>query len=136
MAAYDDKQDTTLLPGPQVVGHTIQHDDSGAAFLIDQKMVYCTPTEYTLLLLLLQQADRPVSHEHLMLCLDGRVPTEPREHKLARNRVAHHISEVRPKIWAVDLDVVNVMRIGYILLSAPVDDAGERKEGEEVERVN
>ena len=114
-----------MLPGPEVAGHRIQRDEQGAAFLIDQNMVYCSRIEYKLLLLLLENADRHVRYAQLVRCMDDLLSTDPRMLKQARNRLMHHMSELRNKIWAAGLDIASVMTIGYILLSTHEEDERE-----------
>ena len=131
-----------LLPGPRVEGYSIQRDEGQHAFLIDQTLVHCTPTEYRILELLLEQADRCVSYAQLSAHVQGGPMTDPAQLKQAHTRITHLMSDLRAKIWALGLDIAAVMNTGYILLSsrthepAALRDRGHPREveGEEAEQ--
>jgi DNA-binding winged helix-turn-helix (wHTH) protein len=107
-----------LLPGPRVEGYSIQRDEGQHAFLINQTLVHCTPTEYHILELLLEQADRCVSYAQLSAHVQGEPVTDPAHLTHTRTRIIHLMSDLRAKIWALGLDIAAVMNTGYILLSS------------------
>jgi len=130
-----------LLPGPHVEGYSIQRDEGQHAFLIDHNLVTCTPTEYRLLELLLEQADRCVPYAQLSAHLQGEPVADTTHLTQTRTRIIHLMSDLRAKIWALGLDIAAVMNTGYILLSsrthvpAALRDHGHLRdaEGEEAE---
>lgn len=106
-----------LCQGPRIEGHHIQRDEEQHAYVIDQKLITCTPTEYRVLTLLLEQADRCVPFARLWAqCQDGPL-IDAAQIKQARIRIIHLMSDLRIKIWVLGLDIVSVMNYGYILLS-------------------
>lgn len=107
-----------LLPGPHVEGYSIQRDEGQHAFLIDQNLVTCTPTEYRVLTLLLEQADRCVPYAQLSAQLQDEPLNDATHLKQMRTRIIHLMSDLRAKIWALGLDIAAVMNTGYILLSS------------------
>lgn len=110
-----------LRPGPRIEGHSIQQDEEQNAYVIDQKLIACTPTEYRVLTLLLEQADRCVLFAQLWEQFQDEPLNDAAQLKQVRTRIIHLMSDLRAKIWALGLDVVAVMNYGYILLSRPPD---------------
>ncbi len=107
----------TVCPGPVLPGHQIQYDDEQLVWVIDQTLLPCSEPAYQCLKVLLEHANRCVPFEQLQRCLQEQPLPSTDGQKRARMRVAHLISNLRPKIWAVGLDVVSVMDVGYILLA-------------------
>ncbi|HEU5377253.1 MAG TPA: helix-turn-helix domain-containing protein [Ktedonobacteraceae bacterium] len=108
-----------LRPGPRIEGHSIQRDEEQNAYIIDQKLIACTPTEYRVLTLLLEQADHCVLFAQLWEQFQDEPLNDAAQLKQARTRIIHLMSDLRAKIWALGLDIVAVMNYGYILLSRP-----------------
>jgi hypothetical protein len=108
-----------LRPGPQMEGHSIQRDERQHAYVIDQVLIACTPAEYRILTLLLEQADRLVPFAQLWAQLQDEPLVDAAQIKQARTRIIHLMSDLRAKIWALGLDIVAVMNYGYILVSHP-----------------
>lgn len=111
----------TLRPGPRIEGHRIQRDEEQNAYVIDQKLIACTPTEYRVLTLLLEQADHCVLFAQLQTQFQDEPLNDAAQLKQTRTRIIHLMSDLRAKIWALGLDIVAVMNYGYILLSRPQD---------------
>lgn len=108
-----------LLPGPQIAGYSVQRDEAQHTFVINRKLVACTPAQYRVLALLLEQADRCVPYAHLIAQLQDGPSADATQIKQVRNRLMHLMSDLRTKIWALGLDIVAVMNTGYMLLSQP-----------------
>jgi DNA-binding response OmpR family regulator len=123
-----------LQPLPPVAGHSVQQDESQHTFLIDQKIIACTPVEYRLLALLLSQADRCVSYAQLIAQFQEGPLTDARMFKQARIKVIHLISDLRSKLWSLGLDVVCVMNVGYILLSSGTENTLSLEKNERVDQ--
>lgn len=111
----------SLLLGPHVAGHVVQRDEERHAFVIDQQLILCTPTEYRVLTLLLEQVDRCVRYAHLIAQCQEEPSSSAVQRKQDRTRLMHLVSDVRSKIWVFDWDIVAVMNTGYILLSSRAD---------------
>lgn len=111
-----------LLPGPPVAGHHIRRDAQAGALLIDRTLVSCTPTEYKLFVLLLEQAEHCVTYAQLIARVSEEPLSEAAAFRQAKNRVIHQVSGLRPKIWPCGLDIVSVMGVGYILLSSHAEE--------------
>lgn len=105
-----------LLTGPPVNGHTVQRDEEQHAFVIDQHLISCTPTEYRVLGLLLAHVDQCVRYGPLLAQLQEEPLEETGLWKQARTRLMHVISDLRPKIWVLDWEIVAVMQTGYLLV--------------------
>jgi DNA-binding response OmpR family regulator len=111
-----------LIPEPSLAGHSIQRDERQHAFLIDQHLIACTPTEYRLLALLLEQADRCVLFAQLIAQFQEEPCMDAALLQRARNKLMHVISDLRAKVWASGLDIASVMGVGYILLSSQPEE--------------
>lgn len=108
---------SALHPGPSVPGHSVQCDESRHTWIIDQTLVMCSLSEYRCLRLLLEHADRCVSFARLGALLQEAPLSEEGMHRQEKMRLAHIMSNLRTKIWALGLDIVSVMNTGYMLLS-------------------
>lgn len=113
-----------LRPGPRIEGHSIQRDEEQKAYVIDQTLIACTPTEYQVLTLLLEQADRCVPFAQIWAQFQDGPLTDAAQRKQTRIRIIHLMSDLRAKIWALGLDIVAVMNYGYILLLRPQEPDG------------
>ncbi len=82
--------------------------------IIDETVVSCTPTEYALLMRLLQHTERSVSFAHLVSHM-----SHGSLNQRSRRTLAQHISRVRAKIWPFGLDIMCVIGRGYLLLPKP-----------------
>ena len=106
---------------PQLQGHQVQYSNLQHLVIIDGVVVPCTPTEYNLLLLLLNHAGEAVSYARL-LGIAGQQP-------LARNNrrsLTQHMSRLRARLWPLGLDVGCLTGYGYLLLSRPNGQAEDR----------
>lgn len=113
-------QDFALIPGPPVAGHTIQRNEAQHVYVLDDRLIRCSPSEYRILTELLEQVDRYVPYARLI--------EEPlanaMQRRKARTRMMHVMSKLRSKVWASGLDIVAVVNYGYILVSQ-VQEQGE-----------
>jgi len=122
MASFDEEMTRgreigALHPGPSVAGHSIQYNKDKHAWIIDQTLVVCSLPEYRCLKLLLEHADRCVPFAHFVNHLQETPISDTALLKQEKLRVAHVMSNLRTKIWALGLDIASVMNVGYILLS-------------------
>jgi DNA-binding response OmpR family regulator len=108
----------SLLLGPHVAGHLVQRDEARHAFVIDQQLLLCTPMGYRVLMLLLEQVDRCVPYAQLFARCQDTPSSETVLLRQTRMRMVHLISDLRPKIWVFNWDIVAVMGTGYMLLSS------------------
>lgn len=107
-----------LHPGPLLTGHRIQRDEEQHAWIIDRILVACSPLEDLCLQVLLENSGRVVPFEQLR----ERMPEQSLSDQQVRMRLAHVMSSLRPKIWALGLDIVSVMGMGYLLWSQERED--------------
>src|SRR5712691_10237384 len=71
----NNKKALRLKEGPQLAGHVVQHSDTYRLLVIDFVIIHCTPTEYALLMRLLQQNERHLPFDLLEPCLCMRSPS-------------------------------------------------------------
>ncbi len=99
-----------LAEGPHLAGYVIQHSDVYRLLIIDGAVVRCTPTEYALLMRLLQQSERHLAFALLEQCLFKRsLNCNP------RSALIRHMRRIRPKLWPFGLDILSITGYGYML---------------------
>jgi len=105
------KRDTLkLTEGPHLVGYVIQHSDTYRLLIIDGAIMRFTPTEYALLLRLLQHSERHLPFDLLEQCLFLRsLNGNP------RSALIRHMRRIRPKLWPFGLDILSITGYGYTL---------------------
>ncbi len=113
-------QELTFVPGPALAGHQVQWDERHCILYIDRTLVPCTPTEFRLLKLLLEQNGRCVSTPHLIAQFGDAALEDAAFAREARQKLTRQISRIRAKLWPCGLTVVSLMGYGYMLVS---DDA-------------
>jgi DNA-binding response OmpR family regulator len=107
-----------LLERPQLHGHRIQYSDALHLLIIDETVIPCTPTEYSLLQALLQHAGEGVPINRLL----GRPAKQAVEWHTRRN-LTQHISRLRARLWPFDLDILCLTGYGYLLLARSHEQA-------------
>ena len=117
-----------VRPGPAVPGHRIQYDEEHHIWLIDQVLISCSVSEYQCLKLLLEGVNRCVPFAHLLVSLQETPCASSADSKQERMRIAHLMSTLRPKIWALGLDIVSVVNVGYLLLSGAQESSVSSQE--------
>ena len=108
----------TFVEGPTLVGHIVQHSDALHLLIIDGVIVSCTPTEYPLVMHLLQEAERQHSLDFLLQWV--------RQHASSRctkNSLRRHIRSLRAKLWPFGLDILCIIGYGYMLHATSPDEA-------------
>jgi len=106
------------VEGPHLAGHLVQHSDAYRLLIIDGAVVRCTPTEYALLMRLLQQSERHLPFELLEQCLFKRsLNCSP------RSALIRHMRRVRPKLWPFGLDILSITGYGYMLHATLLEQA-------------
>jgi DNA-binding response OmpR family regulator len=101
-----------LNPCPPIGDHHIQRSDEHKALIIDHKMGKFTPTEYRLLIPLLN--GQPVSDISLIqeaFTCDA----SPQ----IRKSMEKHIDNIRSKLHLCGLTIHRITKFGYVLLEAP-----------------
>jgi DNA-binding response OmpR family regulator len=101
-----------LVEGPPFQGHIVQHSDPHRLLVIDGVVVSCTPTEYPLLLRMLQQHRGYVAFASLVECAFQSALS-----RSTRRSLTQHMSRVRSKLWPFNLDICCITGYGYALLS-------------------
>ena len=98
-----------LLACPAIGSHCIHRCDENRSLLVDTSLIRFTPTEYRLLVPLLE--GRPISDNDLaQYAFCSKI-----EH-FVRGNLDKHMDKIRFKIRPVGLDVYRVTKYGYILL--------------------
>ena len=114
-----------LEAGPVVPGHRVQHNAPHHLLVIDNAIVPCTPTEYALLVYLLQHPRESIPFATLLAVLTHAAGNEPpspaasdgsgRAARQARRLLTQHMSRLRAKLWPLDLDILCLTGYGYLL---------------------
>src|SRR5207247_2271469 len=114
----NNKESLKLKEGPHLAGHVIQHSDTYRLLVIDDAIMHCTPTEYALLMRLLQQNERHLPFDLLEPCLCMRSPSGN-----PRSALIRHMRRIRPKLWPFGLDILSITSYGYMLHATPLEHA-------------
>lgn len=109
-----------LVEGPVVAGHHIQHSDAQHLLIIDESVVPCTPTEYTLLIPLLHHAGTGLSFAQLL----GEAESKRISHH-TRRLLTQHMSRLRAKLWPFALDILCLTGYGYLVQAVPQEQRAE-----------
>lgn len=99
--------------------HSIWRDEDHHLFVIDQRCIACTPTQYRVLMLLLEHAFQCVPYARLLAQARDQPLTASAAGmppKQARLQIMHLISDLRARLWVGGLDIVAVMGTGYMLV--------------------
>ena len=107
-----------LLERPQLHGHRIRYSAELHLVVIDEAVIPCTPTEYSLLQALLDRAGEGVPINLLL----GRSAGQPVEWHTRRN-LTQHISRLRARLWPFGLDILCLTGYGYLLLARSNEQA-------------
>ncbi len=103
-----------LIEGPSILGHVVQHSDTQHLLIIDGVVVSCTPTEYPLLIHMLNQSEGYVAFAPLVACAFNSSLNPG-----TRRCLTQHMSRVRSKLWPFGLDILCITGYGYTLLPIP-----------------
>ena len=117
----NNKEALSLLEGPLLDGHIIQHSDTYRLLVIDGAIMHCTPSEYALLMRLLQQNERHLPFDLLEPCLCMRSPNGN-----PRSALIRHMRRLRPKLWPYGLDILSITSYGYMLHATPLKHAEQK----------
>lgn len=103
-----------LVDGPPLRGHVVQHSDPHHLLIIDGVVVACTPTEYAMLMQLIEHVDEHVSFTRLVNgTFVGFVDRQ------MRRSLTQSMSRVRAKLWVFGFDIFCITGYGYTLLPVP-----------------
>src|SRR6516164_7259707 len=117
------KEALKLKEGPILAGHVIQHSDRYRLLVIDGAIMHCSPSEYALLMRLLQQHERHLPFDLLEPCLCMRSKSGNPRRALIR-----HMRRLRPKLWPYGLDILSITSYGYMLHAMPLEHAEQEPE--------
>ncbi|GAC1613988.1 MAG: hypothetical protein NVS4B7_05790 [Ktedonobacteraceae bacterium] len=104
----------------------MQHSEALHLLIIDGVIVSCTPTEYQLLMRLLQHVEGHVPFAQLLSCAYASALD-----RSSRRILTQHMSHVRAKLWPFDLDVLCINGYGYTLLIRPAEKTGQEQKTDE-----
>jgi len=99
---------SSLISCPPIGTHTLQRNDGTRTLVVDNPVVQFTPTEYRLLLPLLQ--GQPLSDTELAQAAFSRGIDS-----LVRNSLDKHIDNIRGKLEPLGLPIYRLRRYGYVL---------------------
>ncbi len=97
-----------LIPCPPIGTHTLQRNDETRTVIVDNQVIQLTPTEYRLLLPLLQ--GQPLSDTDLAQAAFSREIDS-----LVRESLEKHIDKIRGKLQALGISIYRLRRYGYVL---------------------
>lgn len=117
------KEALSIAEGPHLAGHLVQHSDTYRFLIIDGAVVGCTPTEYALMIRLLQQSEHHLPFNLLEQCLFVRSPNSN-----IRSALIRHMRRIRPKLWPFGLDILSITGYGYMLHAAPLEHSVPEQE--------
>jgi DNA-binding response OmpR family regulator len=100
-----------LIICPSIGTHHIQRNDENRVVIVDHLMIRFTPTEYRLVLLLLNGQVAPDS-TLMQAAFHCEISLQTREN------LDKHIDKIRSKLRPSNLNVHRVAKYGYILLEA------------------
>ena len=110
-----------LIDGPPLRGHVVQHSDAHHLLIIDGVVVPCTPTEYSLLLPLLEHVEEHVPFALLLnnaSCMN----------RQTRRSLTQYMSRIRAKLWSFGFDIFCITGYGYTLLALPAESSEHEHE--------
>lgn len=110
-------QQLKLVAGPDLAGHQVQWDKQYGVLYIDQTLISCTPTEFRLLKLLLEQHEQCVPTALLIRQFGDAALPDAALARETKSKLYRLMTSIRAKIWTCGLDVVSVMGRGYMLIS-------------------
>ena len=117
------KEALSLVEGPHLAGRIIQHSDVYHLLIIDGAIIRCTPTQYALMMHLLQQSEHHLPFNLLEQCLIMRSPNSN-----PRSALIRHMRRIRPKLWPFGLDILSITNYGYMLHSTPQEPSEPEQE--------
>jgi DNA-binding response OmpR family regulator len=100
-----------LVPEQVIYGRHVQRGDALRTLLIDGRLVQFTPTEYRLVMSILERGGVPVPYARLSEAALGREPDRD-----ARRLLDKHVDHMRAKLRTVGLTVGCIARYGYVLI--------------------
>jgi DNA-binding response OmpR family regulator len=112
-------------------GHVVQYFEKQRLLLIDGQILHCTPTEYPLLLCLLEQSGTAVPFAHLV----QRGLHSPLD-RYSRHSLTQHIVRLRRKLHPFGMQLQSVTAVGYQLFVEPADSTNNRQEADHFSEEN
>lgn len=106
------------LEHPRLQDHQVWYNDQQHLLIVDGVVIACTPSEYDVLLLLLQAAGEPVPFARLVY-QDAHRPLALGP----RHRLSQRVSRLRMRLWPLGLDILCLTGFGYMLLTRPSEQA-------------
>ena len=111
------QRDNIVSEGPRIRGHSISHIDALSILEVDGVAIAFTPTEYRLVIMLLQQLEKlqNTAYEHIDLFVSfddlleaGRLAN--------RSLLAKHVYNASAKLWTAGLSIARVDGYGYCIV--------------------
>jgi DNA-binding response OmpR family regulator len=115
------KRPEHLCEGPEIFGHRVQHNEQHTLLVIDGRLIRLTPTEYRLVMLLLQHRERLLASPQTS-ALFVSIPDLQKTAALGnRPLLIKHLSNADAKLWTAGLTIARVADYGYVLVEIDND---------------
>lgn len=115
--AMNQTNENMVSEGPDIRGHSISHIDALSILQIDGAAIAFTPTEYTLVMLLLHQLEKLQKTTNELIEIF--VPFEDLQRSAAlstRSLLSKHIYNASAKLWTAGLSIARVDGYGYVIV--------------------
>jgi hypothetical protein len=115
--AMNQTNENMVSEGPDIRGHSISHIDALSILQIDGAAIAFTPTEYTLVMLLLHQLEKLQKTTNELI--EIYVPFEDLQRSAAlptRSLLSKHIYNASAKLWTAGLSIARVDGYGYVIV--------------------
>ena len=126
---YRRKRSMIRTSGPVIPGYQIEQHEATRQLFINQSIIRCSPTEYTLLRFLLNHYGEALLFEELIVLFDPVALDDPETFRRAKRRLAKFVSGLRIKLDDSNLTIFTKPGVGYLLSNqagyAPALSSGE-----------
>lgn len=102
-------------PGPVIPGYQIEQHEATRQVFINQSIIRCSPTEYTLLRFFLNHYGKALLFEELIALFDPVALDDPATFRRAKRRLAKFLSGLRVKLYDSNLTIFTKPGVGYLL---------------------
>lgn len=111
------QRDNIVSEGPSIRGHAISHIDALSILEVDGVAIAFTPTEYRLVIVLLQQLEKlqNTSNDHIDLFVSYDHLLQA-GHLASRSLLAKHVYNASAKLWTAGLSIARVDGYGYTIV--------------------
>ncbi len=117
-------RDNLVSEGPKIRGHSISHIDALSVLEVDGVAIAFTPTEYRIVILLLEQLEKLQNASNELIDLFVSFDALQGATRLAnRSLLSKHIYNASGKLWNAGLSIARVDGYGYVIVFDVEGDA-------------